>query len=156
MFNSSAIIILFAVFPAFFIIRLAGLYENTRFRTVLDYINGKAGNFFMYVIFGGALFTVFCQAINQGDILENPVILVIAYLLLLTASNLSAFDGFGILLMLFGNVIAYAAIAKAMLGMGGFYYLVMFNAVYCVYSLLFLNLHNLARFLNIKINEGKC
>lgn len=156
MFNSSAIFVVSAIFPAFFIIKIAGLYENKQFSTVINYLNEKAGVFLNFVILAWSLYTLYFVSTNQVEMVENPVIYGIAYFALLTVSNLGLYSGFGVLMLLFGNVIGYAAMLKAMQGFGGFYYLVMFNAVYCVYSLMFLNLHNLARFFNIKINEGKC
>lgn len=87
--------------------------------------------------------------------MENPVSLGIVYFLVLTASNLRVYDGFGIVFMLVGNVVVYATLERELFDAGGIYYVFVFNVLYCIYSLIFINLHHIMKFLDIKILEKK-
>ena len=155
MLNSSLIIIPFVLLPALFIYRLCYLSQNERFCSLVNYINDKMGKFFLNATFCCALYAFYLSNTNQTDLILNPFSIGFVYFLVLTASNLRVYDGFGILFMLFGNGIVFAAFARELFNSGGLYYVLIFSAVYCIYSLIFTNLHHITKFLNIKIGEGK-
>lgn len=155
MFDSPSSIMLFSVFPAFFIFRLAKLSENEDFCNLIDYLNEKYSKFFITATLCCSLFTLYLAESHQTDLMENPVSLGIIYFLVLTASNLRVYDGFGIVLMLAGNLAVYAVIERELFDAGGIYYVFIFNVLYCIYSLIFINLHHIMKFLNIKIFERK-
>ena len=152
---NSSIIIPFVLLPALFIYRLCYLSENERFRSLVNYINDKSGKFFLNATFCCALYAFYLANTNQTDLILNPFSIGFVYFLVLTASNLRVYDGFGILFMLFGNGIVFAAFARELFNSGGLHYVLIFSAVYCIYSLIFTNLHRITKFLNIKIGEGK-
>ena len=139
MFDSPSSIMLFSVFPAFFIFRLAKLSENEDFCNLIDYLNKKYSKFFLTATLCCSLFTLFLVQSHQTNLMENPVSLGIIYFLVLTASNLRV----------------YAAIERELFDAGGIYYVFIFNVLYCIYSLIFINLHHIMKFLNIKIFERK-
>ena len=104
MFNSPLSIMAFSVLPIFFIFRFAYLAENESFCNLIDCLNEKYGKFFIIATLCCTLFTLYLDQSGQTDFLENPVSLGIVYFLVLTASNLRVYDGFGIVFMLVGNV----------------------------------------------------
>lgn len=155
MFDSPLSIMFFSVLPIFFIFRFAYLAENESFCNLIDCLNEKYGKFFIIATLCCTLFTLYLDQSGQTDFLENPVSLGIVYFLVLTASNLRVYDGFGIVFMLVGNVVVYAALERELFDAGGIYYVFVFNVLYCIYSLIFINLHHIMKFLNIKILERK-
>ena len=155
MFNSPLSIMVFSVLPIFFIFRFAYLAENESFCNLIDYLNKKYSKFFLTATFCCSLFTLFLVQSHQTNLMENPVSLGIIYFLVLTASNLRVYDDFGIVLMLVGNLVVYAAIERELFDAGGIYYVFIFNVLYCIYSLIFINLHHIMKFLDIKILERK-
>lgn len=155
MFDSPFSIMVFSVFPIFFIFRFAYLAENESFCNLIDCLNEKYGKFFIIATLCCTLFTLYLDQSGQTDFMENPVSLGIVYFLVLTASNLRVYDGFGIVFMLVGNVVVYAALERELFDAGGIYYVFVFNVLYCIYSLIFINLHHIMKFLDIKILEKK-
>ena len=155
MFDSPFSIMVFSVFPIFFIFRFAYLAENESFCNLIDCLNEKYGKFFIIATLCCTLFTLYLDQSGQTDFMENPVSLGIVYFLVLTASNLRVYDGFGIVFMLVGNVVVYAALERELFDAGGIYYVFVFNVLYCIYSLIFINLHHIMKFLDIKILERK-
>ena len=82
MFDSPSSIMLFSVFPAFFIFRLAKLSENEDFCNLIDYLNKKLQQiFFLTVTLCCSLFTLFLVQSHQTNLMENPVSLGIIYFL---------------------------------------------------------------------------
>ena len=155
MFNSSSIMIACAVFPTLFIFRICYLSENEQYLSLVSNLNKKYGKLFLYATLCCAVYTLYLAGSGRTDLTENAPGIGIVYFLVLTATNLHVYDGFGILFMLFGNVVVFAAFVRELFDMGGLYYLVIFNVIYCIYSLVFVNLHHIAKLLNIKIDAGK-
>lgn len=153
MFDSPFSIMVFSVFPIFFIFRFAYLAENEDFCNLIDYLNEKYSKFFTTATLCCSLFTLYLAQIHQTDLMQNPVSLGIIYFLVLTASNLRVYDGFGIVFMLAGNLVVYAVLERELFDAGTIYYVFIFNVLYCIYSLIFINLHHIMKFLNIKIFE---
>lgn len=155
MFSSSFSLVLFAVFPIVVVFRVAYLAENDFYCSVVDFLNEKYGKFFLHLTFACSIFTWYLVETGRADLTENAFIVGVIYFLVLTATNLRVYDPFGLIFFLGGNVVIFALLIKDLFNIGGIYPVFIFSMLYSVYNLVFLNLHHIARFLNIKIDERK-